>query len=142
MKKKNPDTLSHWPLTGGVEMAWPPTDPAAQGITPTLHAGLVCSVLSGIDTDLDGVDDAIDNCTLVGNADQRDTNGDGFGNICDADLNGDNLTDLTDFSQFRSAFGTTDPDADFDGSGSVNLSDFSIFRSLFGSAPGPSGLNP
>jgi hypothetical protein len=135
-------TLSHWPLTGGVEMAWPPADPVAQGITATLHAGLTCSVLSGVDTDGDLVDDAIDNCTLVGNADQRDTNGDGFGNVCDADLNGDNLTDLDDFSQFRIAFSTNDPDADFDGSGSVNLSDFSTFRLLFGSAPGPSGLNP
>jgi len=49
---------------------------------------------------------------------------------------------LSDFSLFRSAFGTTDPDADFNGDGIVNLSDFSILRASFGSAPGPSGLNP
>ena len=135
-------TLSHWPLTGGVEMAWPPADPVAQGITPTQHADLVCSVLSGIDSDGDGVDDAIDNCTLEVNADQLDTNGDGFGNICDADLNGDLQTNLSDFSAFRSAFGTAGPDADFDGNGSVNLSDFSLFRSMFGKAPGPSCCAP
>jgi len=37
-------TLSHWPLTGGVEMAWPPADPVAQGITATDHVtDLVCT---------------------------------------------------------------------------------------------------
>ena len=93
------------------------------------------------DTDGDGVVDTQDNCTLVANADQRDTDADNFGNMCDADLNnsGGNV-DLTDFSLFRTAFGTAGPDADFDGSGIVDLSDFSIFRNLFGSAAGPSGL--
>jgi hypothetical protein len=90
------------------------------------------------DTDLDGIPGMSDNCTLKPNADQRDTNGDGYGNICDADLNGDRTVNLSDFSLFRSAFGTAGPDADFNGSGSVNLSNFSIFRSSFGKAPGPS----
>jgi len=94
------------------------------------------------DGDLDDVGDACDNCIAVANADQRDTNVDGFGNICDADLDGDLTVDLSDFSLFRSAFGTADPDADFDGDGAVDLSDFSTFREFFGSAPGPSGLNP
>jgi hypothetical protein len=62
--------------------------------------------------------------------------------MCDADLDGVGTVDLSDFSLFRSAFGTADPDADFDGNGAVDLSDFSIFRTSFGSAPGPSGLNP
>ena len=94
------------------------------------------------DSDGDGLIDSKDNCNLVANADQRDNDVDGYGNICDADLNGDLTVNLSDFSQFRSVFGTADPDADFNGDGSVNLSDFSIFRTLFGSAPGPSGLNP
>jgi Thrombospondin type 3 repeat len=34
------------------------------------------------------VADAADNCTLVPNADQRDTDGDGIGNPCDPDLTG------------------------------------------------------
>ena len=166
--------LSYWPFatTAGAKliMPWPPADPVAQGIVPTLHAGLMC----GLDTDGDGVFDDIDNCpvtanpgqenndpdtfgnvcdncTLVANADQRDTDADGYGNICDADLNGDITVDLGDFSQFRSVFGSTAPGvvpfvledhADLNGDGSVDLGDFSIFRSLFGGAPGPSGLNP
>ena len=96
------------------------------------------STLACPDTDGDGIQDSLDNCTLVANTDQRDTNGDGFGNICDADLNQDLKTDLSDFSLFRSVFTTADPDADFDGSGTVNLSDFSLFRGMFGSPPGPS----
>ena len=92
------------------------------------------------DTDGDGVVDTQDNCTLAPNPNQRDTDADGFGNFCDADLNNDLTVNLSDFSLFRSAFGTADADADFNGDGSVNLSDFSIFRSLFGSAPGPSGI--
>ncbi len=92
-----------------------------------------------VDNDGDGVDDSLDNCILVANADQRDTDGDQYGNICDADLNQDLTTDLSDFSIFRDAMGsTTSPDEDLDGSGTVDLSDFSIFRTLFGSAPGPS----
>ena len=36
-------TLSHWPLTGQ-ELAWPPADPPAQGITPTDHVtNLLCT---------------------------------------------------------------------------------------------------
>ena len=104
-----------------------------------------------VDTDSDGVVDSEDNCTLVPNGPlipdsggntQLDTDGDGYGNICDADLNGDLKVDLSDFSFFRIAFDTQAADADFNGDGEVNLSDFSIFRTLFGNAPGPSGLNP
>ncbi len=95
-----------------------------------------------LDSDSDGVIDRKDNCTLVPNPSQRDTNGDGYGNICDADLNGDLQTNLTDFSMFRIAFSTAGPDADFNGDGTVNLTDFSLFRIMFGSPPGPSGLNP
>ena len=142
--------LSYWPLTPTEILPWPPADPAAQGITPTQHADLVCSILSGLDTDGDGVDDAIDNCTLVANADQRNTDGDLFGNICDADLNNaDPVVNLSDYSLFRSAFGANvltapltpaEENADFNGDGSVNLSDYSIFRSSFGNAPGPAGV--
>ncbi len=98
--------------------------------------------MSPNDTDSDGILDYMDNCTLVSNATQLDTDNDGYGNICDADLNGDLQTNLTDFSMFRIAFGTAGPDADFNGDGKVNLTDFSLFRIMFGSPPGPSGLNP
>ena len=105
------------------------------------------------DGDSDGVGDACDNCTAVANGtllpvgnsaiSQRDTNSDGYGNMCDADFNGDLTVNLTDYSSFRSAFGTsTNPDMDLNGDGTVNLSDYSLFRQSFGKAPGPSALAP
>jgi hypothetical protein len=91
------------------------------------------------DTDGDGVVDTQDNCTLVINPNQRDTDSDGFGNFCDADLDNDGAVGFSDFGLFRAAFGTSDADADFDGDGSVGFSDFGLFRGMFGAAPGPSG---
>jgi glucose/arabinose dehydrogenase/PKD repeat protein len=104
------------------------------------------------DTDADGVGDSVDNCTAVANGpvipdaggnSQRDTDGDGYGNVCDADLNQDGNVNFADLALFRAVFGTADPDADLNGSGgSVNAGDLAIFRALFGRPPGPSGLVP
>jgi pectate lyase len=91
------------------------------------------------DTDGDGILDTDDNCTLIANTNQRDTDEDGFGNVCDADLNNDGNISFSDLDLFRARFGSTDPDADFDGNGSVSFADLDIFRSLFGQAPGPAG---
>ncbi len=93
------------------------------------------------DQDGDGVTDNLDNCLIVPNADQRDTNGDGFGNSCDPDLNNDGTVNFGDFNLFRAAWLTNDADADFNGDGSVNFGDFNIFRSFWLQAPGP-GAQP
>ena len=98
------------------------------------------------DGDGDGVDDDADNCTEVENADQRDTDGDGFGNACDPDYNNDGAVGIPDFNAFRARFGLTDTDPGFDpavdhnGDGAVGIPDFNVFRSYFGQPPGPSGL--
>lgn len=94
------------------------------------------------DTDGDFVKDGIDNCTLKSNADQRDTDGDGFGNVCDPDLNNDGIVNDTDTAIMKSRFYTTDPDADLNGDGAVNTGDLAILKSLNGKPPGPSGLAP
>ncbi|MEO0423570.1 MAG: FG-GAP-like repeat-containing protein [Pseudomonadota bacterium] len=97
--------------------------------------------LGEVDTDGDGVPDSADNCSLLPNPGQLDSNGDGFGNRCDPDLNNDNIVNLGDVALFRDAFGTDDPDADFTGDGIVNGIDFRILRSFFGSPPGPGAQN-
>jgi hypothetical protein len=102
------------------------------------------------DADADGVIEPIDNCTTVANLDQRDTNGDGYGNICDADLNNSGLVTATDFTIFRSVLNqacptpanTTACNADLNGSGTVTATDFNLLRARLNTAPGPSGLHP
>lgn len=90
------------------------------------------------DSDGDGIPDDRDNCIAAFNPDQRDSDGDGFGNRCDADLNNDGTVNFADLQLFRQRFGSSDPDADFNGDGVVNFADLAIFNSLFGRAPGPS----
>lgn len=91
------------------------------------------------DTDGDGVSDEDDNCTLVPNADQRDTDNDNFGNVCDGDLDNSGFVNSIDFSLFKQRLFSNDPDADLDGNGIVNSLDFSKFKTLLLSPPGPSG---
>lgn len=103
-----------------------------------------------IDTDSDGVIDSLDNCTLVSNPNQIDTNLDGIGNRCDPDLNNDCLVNFLDVAQFPPAFGTSsgqpgyNPDIDFDSSGSINFLDFIVITGAYLGSPGPSatGCNP
>lgn len=96
-----------------------------------------------IDTDRDGAVDSVDNCTLLTNADQRDTDGDGYGNICDPDFNGNGIVDPFDFSLLKSRFGQSSfPDQDLNGNGVVDPFDFSKLKSMFGQPPGPSGVAP
>ncbi len=95
------------------------------------------------DLDGDGVVDGSDNCTAVPNADQRDTNGDGFGNICDADFNNDGITNVVDLGILRSSFFVPgDLDTDMNGDGITNVVDLGLLRSMFFLPPGPSGVAP
>ena len=46
-----------------------------------------------LDSDSDGIADASDNCPATSNADQADLDGDGLGDLCDGDRDGDGLPD-------------------------------------------------
>ena len=62
------------------------------------------------DSDNDGVVDELDNCDLIPNPDQLDTDNDGSGNACDADDDNDGHADGADNCPL-----TSNPDqADFD----------------------------
>jgi Dockerin type I domain/Thrombospondin type 3 repeat len=92
------------------------------------------------DTDNDGVPDGADNCTAVANPDQRDTNGDGYGNVCDPDLNNDGLVNFADLGMMKSVFFSGNADADLNGNGSVNFTDLGVLKAYFFGPPGPSAL--
>lgn len=94
------------------------------------------------DTDGDGINDDVDNCINHANPGQQDSDGDQFGNRCDADLNNDGIVNLIDFGMFRASFGASgaDLDADFNSSNTVDLIDFGMLRQLFNLPPGPSGV--
>ncbi len=112
-------------------------DPAGDYFTSEIVAG------AGSDGDGDGVDDNLDNCTTATNSDQRDTNGDGYGNACDADLNNDGEINFGDLAEMKAVFlDAGDLDADLNGDGSVNFGDLALLKSVFLGTPGPSALNP
>ena len=91
-------------------------------------------------SDTDQVADFADNCTLVSNNDQRDADGDGFGNVCDPDLNNDGIVDFGDWGILKSLFGTTDEEADLNADGIVDFGDWSVMKLYLGQPPGPSGI--
>jgi len=118
---------------------------------PSRLIEVVSGLAPGLDSDADGVDDDFDNCKLVPNGpqipdaggnSQLDSNGDGYGNICDADLNNDGVVNGLDVGPFVVEFGTAGPDTDFNGDGVVNGLDVGPFITGFGQAPGPSALAP
>ncbi len=102
--------------------------------------------ISGPDWDNDGVADAADNCNVVSNSAQIDSDLDGFGNGCDGDFDNDGVIATSDFLVIRRAFGSEagasefQPGADMDGDGIVGITDFIRWLRGFGAAPGPSGL--
>lgn len=99
------------------------------------------------DVDGDGTENSLDNCTLVPNPSQCDSDGDGYGNHCDGDLNNNAATNAQDYILFRPQLGqpSVGPafnQADLNCNGVVNSQDYVLFRPLIGSPPGPSGLVP
>ena len=91
-----------------------------------------------MDSDADGIDDSVDNCTNVANPGQLDADGDGHGNICDADYDNSCLINGSDLGILKAAFFTADPVVDMDGSGLVNGTDLGLFKATFFGEPGPS----
>ncbi|MEM9384181.1 MAG: hypothetical protein AAGA68_03910 [Pseudomonadota bacterium] len=93
-----------------------------------------------LDSDSDGLVNALDNCTLVANPAQIDADGDGYGNSCDPDFDDSCEVDVADVMALRAGVPGTDPELDLNEDGLVNLGDFRVLRPLLFQPPGPSGL--
>jgi len=98
------------------------------------------------DTDLDGKPDLEDNCRLLANTSQCDSDADGYGNRCDGDLGpgaGNGFTNAQDNTLFKAQLGQPSVapvfnKADINCNGFVNAQDNTLFKALLGTGPGPS----
>jgi uncharacterized protein (TIGR03790 family) len=104
------------------------------------------------DQDGDGVPDGQDVCRDLPNPDQRDTDGDGFGNLCDADVDNDGRVttswgradrpgDVERIAIAAQEFASI-PDYDLDGDGKVTKRDVSLAQVTAFLRPGPGAKRP
>jgi uncharacterized protein (TIGR03790 family) len=104
------------------------------------------------DLDGDGIENGDDNCRAIPNPEQRDTDGDGYGNLCDGDVDGDGIITTSwgatmpidrrgdlEWIALSAQNRLYDPDHDLDGDGKVDEVDVSMARISLFQAPGPSG---
>lgn len=119
------------------------SNPRPQEFLVEIGADEVCE----LDLDGDGICDGEDNCILVANGPlsldaggniQLDTDGDGYGNICDPDLDNNGVIQAADLALFKPLYFSSDPDADFDGNGVVQAADLAIIKTMYFGSPGPS----
>ena len=122
------------------------------GCASLLALGLSLGSFAGSspDADSDGVPDSYDNCVNSPNGPlgsgssactaQQDSQTNGYGSVCDSDLNGNGTTDLADVSAVLLAVGSANAAADLNCNGTVDLADVSSALLAVGSPPGPSGL--
>ncbi len=95
------------------------------------------------DTNGGGVLNDKDNCTKIVNPDQRDTDKDNYGNLCDGDLNNDTMTNTLDLNIYKLAHRSNfedsnyNPHVDFNGDNKGNTLDLNIYKSLHRKPPGP-----
>lgn len=103
------------------------------------------------DLDGDGIDDDMDNCLGLANPEQRDSDEDGYGNACDADVDGDGLVTTSwgqtypleargdlEWIALSMTSGVYDPNHDLNGDGRVDASDVALASIPLFLPPGPS----
>ncbi|GHA20591.1 hypothetical protein GCM10008090_33120 [Arenicella chitinivorans] len=76
------------------------------------------------DDDTDGIADNADNCPSTPNPNQDDFEGDGIGDACDNDIDGDGMSNQYELDNGLNPRNSFDRDADPDGDGFTNLEEF------------------
>lgn len=119
----NPTTVDGGSCTAAGQDFWGP------GVTPRFTMYFPAGAP---DQDGDGIPDSADNAFFTPNPGQEDFDGDGTGNVADADLNNDGFVDLADFFDFASSYleapSPGNEDRDMNGDGFVDLGDYFLFR--------------
>jgi hypothetical protein len=122
----------------GVQLRWRFTsgaspDGAGLYVDDVEVRGRVCGRPGNFDGDAH--DNHADNCPCDANDDQTDSNGDGFGDVCDQDVDDDGITGIPDVNQWRLHVGTSDPVYDWNLDGVVDTAD--VAELDLGTLPGP-----
>ncbi|MFQ3189770.1 MAG: hypothetical protein ACI936_000896 [Paraglaciecola sp.] len=79
-----------------------------------------------IDTDLDGIDDSVDNCPLIANFAQLNTDDDILGNACDADDDNDRMPDVYEIANSLNSLDSSDARLDPDNDSLDNLKEYQL----------------
>ncbi len=81
----------------------------------------ICSGASSGDSDLDNVQDHLDNCPAISNQDQKDFDSDGLGDVCDPDDDNDGIKDSVEIEAGLNPKFAGDSKEDYDGDTLTNF---------------------
>ncbi len=115
------------------------------GVAATWSAGAPAGTPFA-DLDGDATPNVFDSCLHQAQAPPVDTNGDGFGNRCDADYDGSGVVDAADSSKLAASLGKRCgevgylPDLDSNDDCVIDATDEALYTAQRGGPPGPSGL--
>src|SRR5690606_24615102 len=85
-------------------------------------AGLNAQII--VDSDADNIVDASDNCRLVSNSNQANLDKDGFGDVCDTDIDGDGMPNDWETAYALNPRSASDASGDPDADSLVNLQEY------------------
>ena len=102
-----------------------------RALCAAMIAVFVLPAAQAADSDGDGFEDNVDNCTLIANPAQRDSNADGYGNMCDGDFSDDGVINAQDLGIMKDNFFSDNEDTDMNGDGSTNAIDLGLLKTAF-----------